>query len=105
MKIAIASTGKNEDSEVNPVAGRSPYFLVYEKGKLLKVIRNPFAVGGGGAGFGVAEMLANEGIGLIVAGHYGSNMIDALKNKRIKKVELSNMTIKEALKKIKDAKA
>ena len=101
MKIAIASTGKNENSEVSPVAGRAPYFLVYENGELVKTIKNPFALGGGGAGFAVAKMLKDEGIDTVVAGHYGENMIGALEEKNIKRKELYDITVKEVLEELK----
>lgn len=100
MKIAIASTGKEPTSEVNPVAGRAPYYLIYENKKLIKTIKNPFAIGGGGAGFGVAKMLADENINLVVAGKFGENMIMALEQKGIEKKELYDITVEEAIKKI-----
>ena len=101
MKIAIASSGKDENSEVSSIAGRAPYFLIYEEGKLKKAIKNPFAIGGGGAGFGVAKMLENEKVDLIIAGHFGEKIIGALRERNIKKRELTNMKIKEIVKKIK----
>ncbi len=99
MKIAIASTGKKENSEISSVAGRAPYFLFYEDKKLAKTIKNPFATGGGGAGFGVAKIMENEKADLIVAGHFGGKIIGALKEKNISKKELSG-NIKEVLKKL-----
>ncbi len=97
MKIAIASSGKDENSEVSSIAGRAPYFLIYEGKKLKKAIKNPFAIGGGGAGFGVAKMLENEDVDLIVAGHFGEKITEALKDRKIKKQELANIKIKEAI--------
>jgi predicted Fe-Mo cluster-binding NifX family protein len=102
MKIAIASSGKDENSEVSPVAGRAPYYLIYENKKLVKTLKNPFAIGGGGAGFAVAKMLKDEGIELVVAGHYGENMIGALDEKDIKRKELYDISVKEALEKCQD---
>ena len=99
MKIAIASSGKSENSEIS-VAGRAPYYLIYEKTKLMKIIKNPFAVGGGGAGFGVAKMLIDEGVEMVISEKFGENMINALKEKNIKRREISNLIIKEILGKI-----
>ena len=84
MKIAIASTGKDEESEISEVGGRAPYYLIFEDKKLVKAIKNPFAVGGGGAGWSVAYMLSEEKVNLIIAGKIGSNMEVALKQKNIK---------------------
>jgi len=84
MKIAVASEGKNKESEVSLRGGRAPYYLVFENKKLVEVIKNPFAVGGGGAGWSVAYMLASKGVGLVIAGRIGPNMEFALKEKGIK---------------------
>lgn len=97
MKIAIASTGKTIDSEINPVAGRTPYFLIFENKELIEVIKNPFAVGGGGAGFSVAKMLSDKNVNVVIAGHFGANMLSALKEKNIKHKEFSDKSIKEFL--------
>ncbi len=89
MKIAVASEGKNLDSEVSLRGGRAPYYLIFEKGKLLQTIKNPFAVGGGGAGWSVAYMLADKKVGLVIAGRFGPNMEFALNQKKIKFKEAS----------------
>ena len=100
MKVAIASEGKTPDSGVSELSGRAPYYLLFEDGRLAKTIKNPFAVGGGGAGFGVAKMLADERVELVVAGKFGSNMAGALKEKGIKSVEMTGITVKEALERL-----
>lgn len=97
MRVAIASTGDNENSEMSPIAGRAPYYLIYENKKLVKAIKNPFAVGGGGAGFGVAKMLKDENVNLVISGHFGENMINALKDKGINKKEVKGGTVKEVI--------
>lgn len=97
MKIAIASSGKDEDSEVSSVAGRAPYFLIYEDKEFVKTIKNPFAVGGGGAGFSVAKMLADENVDLIIAGHFGDKMIRVLEDRGVKKEKRTEGTVKEIL--------
>jgi predicted Fe-Mo cluster-binding NifX family protein len=80
MKIAVAAIGKDETSEVSPRSGRSKFYLVFnEKGDLLEVISNPFSRGGGGAGFGVAKMLADKGVTIVIGGAFGGNMGEILK--------------------------
>jgi predicted Fe-Mo cluster-binding NifX family protein len=46
MKIAVATIGKDETSEVSPRSGRSKFYLIFnEKGDLPEVISNPFSRG------------------------------------------------------------
>lgn len=97
MKIAIAAAKKDENSEISEVSGRAPYYLIYENKELVKTIKNPFAVGGGGAGFGVAKMVADEKVDLIIAGKFGGNMAMALDQKGIKYKEVQGKTVKECL--------
>jgi len=52
------------------------------------------------AGFGVAEMLSDEKVEIVVSGKFGTNMVNALKSKGMRYRELSGMTVREALKSI-----
>ena len=89
MKIAIASEGKDENSEISSRGARAPFYLVFEKENLIEAIKNPFAVGGGGAGWSVAHMLADKKIDLVIAERIGPNMEMALKEKGLKSKEAS----------------
>jgi predicted Fe-Mo cluster-binding NifX family protein len=85
MKIAIATTKNNLSGSISLQAGRAPYYLIIdEQGELLEAIRNPFAVGGGGAGTAVAKMLADKGVHLVVAAKLGPNMVAGLNERGIK---------------------
>ena len=98
-RIAIASEGKDLDSEISLRGGRSPYYLIIENKKLIEAVKNPFAVGGGGAGWSVAHMLADKKVNLVIAGRAGPNMEFALKQKKINFKEASGK-ISDAIKKI-----
>lgn len=98
-KIAIASLGKSEDSEVSSVAGRSPYYLIFDNnGELIEIAKNPFVIGGG-AGFGIAKLLSDKGVNVVVAGKFGGNMITALEEKGVKTFEKKGI-VEEVLKEI-----
>jgi predicted Fe-Mo cluster-binding NifX family protein len=96
MKIAIASEGKDESSQVSDVSGRAPYYLIFEDKKLVKAIKNPFTIGGG-AGFSVAQMLINEGVELVISGNFGKNMQGMLDSKKIRTLVVTGKTVKEAV--------
>ncbi len=79
MKIAIGSIKEDLSGEISTKGGRAPYFLIVgDNNELLEVVKNPFAVGGGGAGISVAKMLADKDVDKIVVGEVGKNMEDAL---------------------------
>ena len=85
------------DSIISQVSGRAPYWLVFEDQKLVKSVKNPFQFGGGGAGFGVAKMLKQEKIELVIAGQFGPNMQKALEDYGIKTKIEQDITVKEVL--------
>ena len=97
MKIAVASKGKDIESEISERGGRAPYYLLFEDKKLIEAIKNPFAVGSGGAGFSVAYMLAEKKVDLVIAGKIGANMKSALDEKGIETREESQKKIKEII--------
>ena len=99
-KIAVASEGKVTTADVSGVAGRSPYFLIFEgDGKLLEGVDNPYKATGRGAGTSVASFLAQKGVTFFVAGEFGRNMTQAMKAKGIKYLEFHG-SAEAALKKV-----
>lgn len=89
MKIAIASEGKTQESEISEIAGRAPYYLIFEEKELIKVIKNPFLKGQGGVGRAVAQMLENERVDLVISGQFGTKMIPVLDEKKIDYKEMT----------------
>jgi predicted Fe-Mo cluster-binding NifX family protein len=90
MKIAVAATGKEENSEVSPRSGRAKFYLLFDdSGNLLEVLSNPFSRGGGGAGFGVAKMLADKDVDIVIGSQIGGHMEEALTSRRLKYYEMT----------------
>ena len=84
MKIAVASNSKQPTTNVSSLAGRSPYYLIFDNtGKLIEVIENPYKDVRGGAGSSVAYYLAEKGVTIVVAETFGGKMINAMKSKGI----------------------
>ena len=99
MKIAIATISKDENSQISSVGGRAPFYLIFnEKGELLEPLSNPFAIGGGGAGFAVAKMIADKKVDIIIAESFGPNMIGALEERGLKYYEINGSAKKAVLK-------
>ncbi len=96
-KIAIASLENSKDSLVSPIGARSQFFLIFDdQGGLIKAIENPFLIGGG-AGFGVVSMLAQEGVDVLIAGAFGPNMSQAMIQSGIRGYVVANKTVSQAL--------
>lgn len=90
MKIAVAALRKDETSEVSPRSGRSKFYLLFDgNGNLLEAIPNPFSRGGGGAGFGVAKMLADKDVQIVIGRQVGGHMEEALKSRGLKYYEMA----------------
>ena len=97
MKIAICSENNSVDSLISNAVGRAPYFLIFKDNKLIKSIKNPFALGGGGAGFSVAKLMQKEEVNMIIGKRFGPNVIQALKDRNIN-FKITNVNIvKDAL--------
>ncbi|MFO8088385.1 MAG: NifB/NifX family molybdenum-iron cluster-binding protein [Desulfatiglandaceae bacterium] len=99
-KIAIAVEGKSPTAEVSQAAGRSPYFLIFDRsGNLLKTIDNPHKADRRRAGASVVVFLAQKGVTFISAGEFGERMIQAMRNDGMRYLEFQGVA-EDALKQI-----
>lgn len=97
MKIAIATEEKDPQGAVSDRAGRATFYLIFDdQKKLLETIKNPFSIGGGGAGFSVAKMLADKQVAMVIAEKFGPKISDALEDRNVSSVSFSG-TIQDAL--------
>ena len=97
MKLAIASDGKTLESKVSEKAGRAPFYLIVVDKELVEVMKNPFAVGGGGAGFGVAKLLEEKNVASVIGKKLGDNMKSALAERNIQFLETKEESVKDAV--------
>ena len=97
MKIAIASLKDDVNSEVSPQAGRAPYYLIFDNKELIEAWKNPFTIGGGGAGPAVARYMSEKGVEKIVAGNLGGNMESALTSHGIEFIKKNDVLIQDVL--------
>ncbi len=90
MKIAISSTGKDLDSEVDSRFGRCPYFLFVEVDKENKeikdfeVVENEAQTQTGGAGITAGELVGNKEPDVIITTNMGPRAFQIFEQINIK---------------------
>lgn len=88
MKIAISSTGKTLESEIDARFGRCNYFLIVEvenkKIKNFKAIENTAKAQMGGAGITSSQIVANEKPNAVITVNTGPRAFQVLSQLKIK---------------------
>jgi len=90
MKIAISSTGKILESDVDTRFGRCNYFLIVEINKKkkeiknFKVIENTAKEQMGGAGIAAGQIVANEKVDAVITVNLGPRAFSIFEQFRIK---------------------
>ena len=104
MKIAVSTTTGGLDDKVSEVFGRAVSFTIVdvEDGEIrnIDIVRNDFAVRGGGAGVAVSQFLADKGVNAVITGNVGPNALAVLSSAGIKVYRGSGLTVKEAIEKL-----
>jgi predicted Fe-Mo cluster-binding NifX family protein len=96
MKIAIAATGKDLESDINPRFGRAPFFLIVDsKTKEKKTVVNTIDNRSSGVGITAGNLVLEEGIDVVITTNIGPETF--------KLFEEGGITIYQAKGKIKDA--
>ena len=74
MKIAMTSTGKALDSQVDQRFGRAAYFLVVDPDTMdFTAVENESIVAAGGAGISAAKAVVDAGAEAVLTGNCGPN--------------------------------
>jgi len=85
--IAVAASGKTASAAVSAQAGRSPYFLFFDKkGALVEAADNPYK-DAGNAGIPALDFVASRGAKVLVAEGFGPKIVDVMRDKGIRPVE------------------
>lgn len=107
MKIAVSSEGKDIESRISAVFGRSPYFIIAEidDGKIAKIesIENASSDQVGGAGISTAQAIAEKNVKVVITGNIGPRGSDVMRQFNIE-VYRGNGLVKECLQKFIDNK-
>jgi len=107
MKVAVSSKGKNLESEVSDVFGRSPYFVIAEienrEIKKTEIIENKSADQMGGAGISTAQLMAEKNVNAVITGNVGPRALDVLKQFNIA-IYYGDGRVEEVLQKFIDGK-
>ncbi|MCU0557421.1 MAG: dinitrogenase iron-molybdenum cofactor biosynthesis protein [Desulfobacterales bacterium] len=77
--MAISSTGRDLDSQVDARFGRCPCFIVVDPAtEGFEVLENTAAGNTGGAGVQAAQIVANAGVKVVLTGSLGPNAAEVL---------------------------
>lgn len=103
MKVAVSSSGKNLDSQIDPRFGRCAYFMIVETDDMnFEVFDNENIALGGGAGIQSAQFVASKGIQAVITGNCGTNAVRTLSAAGIKLFVGQSGTVKEAIERYKN---
>jgi len=104
MRIAVSTTSGGLDDKVSEVFGRAVSFTIVdvENGEIksVEVVRNDFAVRGGGAGIAVSQFLADKGVNVVITGNVGPNALSVLSSAGIKVYRAGGLKVSEAIEKL-----
>ncbi len=105
MKIAITSTGKTLDSQVDPRFGRAACFIIIATDTMeLSVIDNENVAAAGGAGVSSAKAVIDTGAQAVLTGNCGPNAELTLSAAGIKLYTGVKGTVAEAIELFKSGK-
>ena len=98
MKIAISSTGKDLNSNVDPRFGRCAYFIIVDPDTMeYEAVENQSAMLGGGAGIQAAQFISSKGAEVVITGNCGPNAVRTLEAAGIKIITGYNGTVRQAI--------
>lgn len=105
MKIAVTSTGKTLDSQVDPRFGRAACFIIIDTETMdFSAIENESVAAAGGAGISSAKAVIDAGAQAVITGNCGPNAERTLTAAGIKLYVGATGTVAEAVELFKNGK-
>ena len=105
MKIAVTSTGKTLDSQVDPRFGRAACFIIVDTETMdFSAIENENVAAGGGAGISSAKVVIDAGAEAVLTGNCGPNAERTLTAAGVKLYTGATGTVAEAVELFKGGK-
>jgi predicted Fe-Mo cluster-binding NifX family protein len=102
MKICVTATAGSLDAQIDPRFGRCAYFVIVDSETMqFEAIPNTAAGVTGGAGIQAAQIIANEGVKMVITGNVGPNAFGALSAAGIEVVTGAFGAVREAVEKFK----
>lgn len=103
MKIAISSSGKTLESNVDSRFGRCPYFIIYDTDSAgFEAVENQSRQAMGGAGIQAAQVVSEKKVEAIITGNIGPNAFKVLSSASIDIFSGISGTVNSAIEKIKN---
>ena len=98
MKIAVTSTGKTLESQVDPRFGRAACFIIIDTETMdFSVIENSNVAAAGGAGISSAKAVIDTGAEAVLTGNCGPNAERTLSAGKVKLYTGVSGTVTEAV--------
>lgn len=98
MKIAVSSTGKDLESQVDLRFGRCRYFMIVDPETMdFEAAENPGLEASGGAGVQATQFIVEMGANTLITGHLGPNAASALSASGVKVYHATGGTVREAI--------
>ncbi len=106
IRVAFPTNKGGLDDEIYPRFGRAPTFTIVdvENGEIrnVKVVENPGARSGSGAGIKAVQKLVDENVSVVVGPNPGPNALMALQQAGIRVINILGVKVREALQQIID---
>ena len=105
MKIAISSSGKDLEAQLDPRFGRCRYFLIVDTDNLdFQALDNENGALGGGAGVQSAQFVVSKGVEAVITGSCGPNAMQVILAAGVKVYTGQSGTVKDIVEAYKGGK-